>query len=646
MSSTVKLKTITSFVNDINTHRIFDHMTKISKNIYNATIFCTTIFMKYKQSIFEEIYKQVKLRSIDNMYGKLEIETKIYELYELRYKSYIENVKLAQNNNYIIYIFIKNIMNTVCLVNDNYEIIREIVIYNILNNKNVRYTDENKKEMVIDIVDGILVSIYNKNYYQTKTQLMNRIPITIQNAGFINQVKNEEYIIKTKKKINWKNKINNIISQKLVSDNNIIGRIVYRHIDNDIYKLPSDIIINIIQKAYQGYISYYALKQKGIKCNMPKYLNKNDHYNIPFFQRSMKIETKNGKPMIRLTVGKYVSSNYCNIIKNQSLICVNHEENTEYKKYVSYSKLLELIKKIPKTNNYIFDDLCKYISKKNKNLIDSYYVYIDLPYKIIKNNIKYIEIKPLYENFKHKICIIYEDIQNDIQMDTISVDLGIKSLMTIYDPTGKQIIIDGNYLNWLNKSYNHKIDKLKQLAKSLNNVNITNQIRNLLIDRENKINNHFNCIVKWLTINYSNKKLIIIGYNKNWKPKVNLDNKTNRKFYQIPYCKLLNKLTNKMLQIGIIVKLNEESYTSKCDALAFEKVGFHEKYLGKRIRRGLFSSNTDKLINADLNGAINIMRKFFEKQNHTIETLTGINLYNPVRANILCEVINQQSKAK
>ena len=61
--------------------------------------------------------------------------------------------------------------------------------------------------------------------------------------------------------------------------------------------------------------------------------------------------------------------------------------------------------------------------------------------------------------------------------------------------------------------------------------------------------------------------------------------------------------------IGIDFVEHEESYTSKCDALALEPIGKHEQYLGRRTKRGLFRSSTGKLINADQNGALNIMRK-------------------------------------
>lgn len=55
--------------------------------------------------------------------------------------------------------------------------------------------------------------------------------------------------------------------------------------------------------------------------------------------------------------------------------------------------------------------------------------------------------------------------------------------------------------------------------------------------------------------------------------------------------------------------MNEESYTSKCDTLSLEDLKHKEQYFGKRIKRGLFKSRTNELINADVNGSLNILRK-------------------------------------
>ena len=86
------------------------------------------------------------------------------------------------------------------------------------------------------------------------------------------------------------------------------------------------------------------------------------------------------------------------------------------------------------------------------------------------------------------------------------------------------------------------------------------------------------------------------------------------------------------------IVIHEESYTSKCDFLAFEKIGKHENYLGKRKNRGLFQSSVGKLINADVNGALNIMRKVVGDSCESIRRIIDRGLlFNPVRiTNVFC----------
>jgi len=120
---------------------------------------------------------------------------------------------------------------------------------------------------------------------------------------------------------------------------------------------------------------------------------------------------------------------------------------------------------------------------------------------------------------------------------------------------------------------------------------------------------------------------IIIGYNESWKQDVSLGRKTNRKFYGIPYKKLIRKMKNKFTDTKI-VKINE-AYTSKCDALNMEEIKKHEVYDGKRIKRGLFSSKIGKMVNADINGAINIMRLYCKKEKIEINKINGLQIYNP-----------------
>ena len=108
---------------------------------------------------------------------------------------------------------------------------------------------------------------------------------------------------------------------------------------------------------------------------------------------------------------------------------------------------------------------------------------------------------------------------------------------------------------------------------------------------------------------HNNVGQIVIGYNEKWKQKSHLGRITNQLFISIPFLKLIKQIQYKGILKGIIVVLTEESYTSKCSALDFEPIQHHPHYLGKRIHRGLFRSQKGILINADVNGALNILRK-------------------------------------
>ena len=95
----------------------------------------------------------------------------------------------------------------------------------------------------------------------------------------------------------------------------------------------------------------------------------------------------------------------------------------------------------------------------------------------------------------------------------------------------------------------------------------------------------------------------------------------------------------KCKRIGINLVEQEESYTSKCDALSFERIEFHKIYLGKRTKRGMFKSGIGKVINADINGALNILRKYLIKnvinEFSVIQKIIDIGLlYRPSRITI------------
>ena len=225
-------------------------------------------------------------------------------------------------------------------------------------------------------------------------------------------------------------------------------------------------------------------------------------------------------------------------------------------------------------------------------------------------NLIYLQIIPKANSFV--INIIYNKTINDLNLNKnnfISIDLGLNNIATQINNVGKSpFIISGKDLKNYNQGYNRIIGKLQSdLPK---NQFSSERIRNINSRRYWYIQDKMHKISRYL-INFctdNNIGTIIIGYNKEIKTNINLGKKNNQNFVNIPFESLIEKIKYKAELQGIDLIMQEESYTSKCDALSLESIEKHEIYSGKRIKRGLFSSGSGKLINADINGAINIAR--------------------------------------
>jgi putative transposase len=102
---------------------------------------------------------------------------------------------------------------------------------------------------------------------------------------------------------------------------------------------------------------------------------------------------------------------------------------------------------------------------------------------------------------------------------------------------------------------------------------------------------------------------LVIGKNDGWKQAISIGKRNNQNFVQVPHARFIQMLTYKAELVGIQVILTNESHTSKCSFLDGEPIGHQEHYAGKRIKRGLFRAADGRLINADVNGAYNIIRK-------------------------------------
>lgn len=254
--------------------------------------------------------------------------------------------------------------------------------------------------------------------------------------------------------------------------------------------------------------------------------------------------------------------------------------------------------------------------KENKLQLSGLKEFI-LPIK--HNNIKQSRI--IHRGNHLIIEILYEVKEKEYINNNryCSIDLGINNLCTIGSNVIKPIIINGKPLKSINQYYNKKLATLKSKQK-LKQFN-KQKIQKLNFKRNNKINDYLHksshYIVNHLVSN--NITNLVIGLNKEWKQETNIGKVNNQNFVQIPHSKLIEMLKYKCQLEGINVIVREESYTSKCSFIDNESICKHENYLGKRIKRGLFVSKEKRIINADLNGALNILKKEVPELQYGIE---------------------------
>lgn len=241
---------------------------------------------------------------------------------------------------------------------------------------------------------------------------------------------------------------------------------------------------------------------------------------------------------------------------------------------------------------------------------------------IIHNNVK--QVKLIHKGNHIVIDILYEVREKEYVNNNryCSIDLGINNLCTIGSNVIKPIIINGKPLKSINQYYNKKLSQLKSEQDLRKNKQYNKKkIQRLTFKRNNKINDYLHKSSKYIVNHLVSNNItnLVIGLNKEWKQETNIGKANNQNFVQIPHTKLIEQLKYKCQLEGIKVIVREESYTSKCSFIDNEEICKHESYLGKRIYRGLFKTKENKIINADLNGALNILRKEVPELQYGIE---------------------------
>lgn len=231
-----------------------------------------------------------------------------------------------------------------------------------------------------------------------------------------------------------------------------------------------------------------------------------------------------------------------------------------------------------------------------------------------KKNINQVRIVPRKGYYVIEVVYIVEDTK-PCGKYIAAGDIGVNNLIAITsNKKGFQpLVVNGRQLKSINQYYNKKLSILQ--SKLEKDVHTSKQIQQLSLKRTNKINNCLHLysrrIVDFLSENEI--KTFVIGKNDNWKTSINLGHKINQEFVSIPHARFISILKYKCELAGIELITVSEEYTSMTSFLDKERPIKRRTYSGKRIKRGLFKSKKGYLINADVNGSYQIMKKAFPK---------------------------------
>lgn len=194
------------------------------------------------------------------------------------------------------------------------------------------------------------------------------------------------------------------------------------------------------------------------------------------------------------------------------------------------------------------------------------------------------------------------------------IDLGVNNFATIVNNIGIQpIIINGKGIKSINQYWNKEKSKIQSELKIRHNKNWSNKLNNITLKRNNRIKNFLHHASK-AVIEYCKGldiDTIIIGLNKTWKQESKMNDKTNQNFIYIPYDIFIKQLEYKCESNNIKLIVTEESYTSGTSFLDNESPNKENYNKNRRIVRGLFKSNNNQIINSDVNGALQIVKKVF-----------------------------------
>ena len=249
-------------------------------------------------------------------------------------------------------------------------------------------------------------------------------------------------------------------------------------------------------------------------------------------------------------------------------------------------------------------------------------VEITIPPVLADKKIKEIRIIPKAKARFFEIQYIYEAeyTQRDLNKNNaLAIDLGINNLVTAVSSMGRSFIIDGRRLKSINQWFNKENARLQSIKDKQNfGKKTTNRQKAIARNRNNKVNDYINKTARKV-IDYcisNDIGILVVGYNETFQRGSNIGKRNNQTFVNIPYGKLRDKFEYLCELNGITFIKQEESYTSQASFWDKDVIPVYNhnnpkeyQFSGKRIYRGQYRTASGDTLNADINGALNILRK-------------------------------------
>jgi putative transposase len=233
------------------------------------------------------------------------------------------------------------------------------------------------------------------------------------------------------------------------------------------------------------------------------------------------------------------------------------------------------------------------------------------------------QVRIVPRNGNYVVEIIYDKAPIQANVDPsfcVGIDLGVTNLAAIASNREGFVprLVNGRTLKAWNQWYNKRMKELKIKLPKDDREHVTKQMERITNTRNRRINHYLHAASKRIVELLVKEGIgtIIIGKNPLWKQEANMGKRTNQNFASIPHARFIDMLTYKAQLVGITVEVTEESYTSKASFLDLDEIPVYnphneEKpvFSGRRVKRGLYRASGNRFINADVNGAYNILRK-------------------------------------